>query len=157
MRRSIVALVFAVLAAGSALAATVSIINPQPPAGNTGRVETVMDATAVASTATVSSNALDLAYAQFYGLWYKCTSASSTPSVSIVWSESPTTESTDFVAVGTAGGSSPIVSSLTDETAHILSLQVPPMRYGRASVTGAGGNPADTLCTLKMFAQGQGG
>ena len=139
------------------LAATVSIINPQPPASATGRVETMMNGTAVASTGTASSDALDLAWGQFYGLWYKCTSASSTPNVSIAWYESPTTDSADFVAVGTAGGASPIVSSLTDEVGHILSLQPPPMRYARAVVTGISGNPADTVCTLKVFAQGMGG
>jgi hypothetical protein len=136
--------------------AAVTIINPQPPASSTGRVETVVNAQTVASTGTVSSNALDQAYAQFYGLWYQCTSASSTPNVSISWLESPTTESTDFVAVGTSGEAPPVISSLTDEVAHILSLQVPPMRYGRALITGISGNPADTVCTLKIFAQGAG-
>jgi hypothetical protein len=144
------------VAAAPLFAATVSVINPQPPATATGRVETLLSAQTVASTGTVSSNALDMAYGQFFGLWYQCTSASSTPNVSIAWYESPTTESTDFVSVGLSGGSPPIVSSVTDEVGHVLSLQVAPMRYSRAVVTGISGNPADTVCTLKVFVQGMG-
>jgi hypothetical protein len=158
MKRIPMLILIAILIAlgGPVAAATLTIINPQAPAQASGRVDTLVNAQSVASTGTHSSNAYDQAYSQFMGLWYQCTSASSTPNVSISWYESPTTESTEFVAVGSGGEAPPIVAGVTDEVGHVISLQPPPMRYARVVLTGISGNPADTVCSVKIFSQGLG-
>jgi hypothetical protein len=140
----------------SAWAAAVTVVNNEAPQSPAGRITKLVDAQTVASTGTYSSDAYDQAYGIFSGLWYQCVSASSTPNVQIDWLESPTTESTEFVAVGTAGGAAPIVTAVTTETAAILSLQPPPMRYGRLRLTGISGNPSDTVCNVYIFSQGLG-
>lgn len=135
-----------VLIPAVAWGAAVPVLNG--PQVQLGTAWTLVDAQTINATGSYSSDALDLTGALFFGAWYQCTSASGSPDVQIEWLESPTTEDTDFVSVVT------LESSLTAETATLKTVSPPPMRYGRVTITGNGPNPADTVCTLKLFLQG---
>jgi hypothetical protein len=127
-------------------AAPVTVINGSGEIAE-GVVYTLLNAVAVASTGTVSSNLVDQKRGGFFGLWYSCTSVSGTSAASIAWHESPTTEANDFVSVVT-------VNAAVTEATGITAISPPPMRYGRVVVTGTGANPADTLCTVKLYGAG---
>lgn len=126
--------------------APVAVLNPSGEIA-TGVVYTLHNAAVVASTGTVSSLLVDQKQGGYFGLWYSCTSVAGTAAVSLAWHESPTTEATDFVSVVT-------VNSAIAETVGISALSPPPMRYGRAVLTGLGANPADTICTVKLYGAG---
>ncbi len=108
----------------------------------------LVDAQTINGTGTYTSSIADLWHGAYFGAWYLCTSVSGAPNVMIEWLESPTTEATDFVTVVT------LVAALTAETPQLIPFFPPPMRYGQVKVTGNAGNPADTVCTVKVFVQG---
>lgn len=141
-------LLLALLAIASlpARAAEVTVLNASQTV--VGEPLTLLDAQTVNATATVQSNAVNLTARYFLGLWYKCTSTAGTPDVTLSWLESIDTESTNFVDVET------VHSALVAETAQVRSITPPPMHYGRLQVVGGGSNPADTVCTAKLFYQG---
>lgn len=134
---------------GQAVAADVPIDTTCLQGSASASVCDLFDDEAVASTATVTSNAVDLRFSRYFGAHYQCTSATGTPDVDIVWEEaSVSRDSAAFVAVVT------VADDLTAETWGLASIQPPPARYGRLSITGNAGNPADTICTVSVFRQG---
>lgn len=140
------ALVSVALSVTLAHAAVVTVLSPDNvPLGG---VVALVSAETINGTGSFTSSAVDLARGLYFGAWYLCTSATGTPAIKIEWQESPTTTDTDFVVTNT------LESSLTAETAQLKAIAPPPMRYGQVKVTGVGANPADTVCTLKVFLQG---
>lgn len=140
-------LVALLLAAPSARAAEVAVLNPSQTV--VGEPLTIFSDEPVVEDAVVLSGAINLTGRYFLGLWYKCTSATGDPDVSFAWLESIDTESTNFVNVET------IHSNLQSELPQVRSITPPPMHYGRLQLSGqAVINPADTVCTVKLFYQG---
>lgn len=132
-----------------AAAAPITIINATTPFRPGGTVFVLVTAATINGTGTVTSNGLDLSAGLYFGAWYLCTSTAGAPDVTLTWEASATTESTEFVAAVVT-----IHANLTAETAQVKQVQPPPMRYARVTVAGNAANPADTVCTVKMFVQG---
>jgi len=115
------------------------------------------DSIPVAGEVTVYTRAFPLNLAQFFGIWVKALSATSTPNVKIELEEGPTTPTTEGSAETTLfvepDGFDDIFSQINDEIAHIKTIAPVPMSYGRYKITGLTGNPADTVLTIKNFIQ----
>ncbi len=104
------------------------------------------------ATATATSSAYELTFSGVHGVWYKATSVGGTPDIKIEALQAMD-GSDDFVeSEDPAAGD--IVTNLTDETAHIKSVQLTPSKYVKIKLTGNASNPADTLVTVKLFVQG---
>lgn len=132
--------------AGSAWPAPVPVLNPSGEIAG-GVVYTLINGQTVNATATVASSLVDQMRGGYFGLWYTCASVIGTAEVSLAWHESPTTESADFVSTNT-------VDATIGDVTRIRTVAPPPMRYGRAVLVGGGTNPADTVCTVKLFGTG---
>jgi len=130
-----------------ALAADVTVLNLAA-RSPLSRLFPLLAAQTVNATASVASSAVDLSDYAFFGAWYQCTSSSGTPTVKVEFLQSPTVVDTDFVLTVT------LESALVAETAQVKAISPPPMRYGQVKITGNAGNPADTSCSLTLFAQG---
>lgn len=136
------------LACAPALAADVTVLNENS-VQVLGYPYPLIASRSVNATATVTSSAIDLSRALYFGAYYQCVSAAGTPNVDIAWQESPTKEETDFV------DTSPLVADdHTSESKTLKSIAPPPMRYGRIQVRGNAGNPADSICSVTVLMQG---
>lgn len=105
--------------------------------------------TAVASTASVTSVLVDVSSSGYFGLEYKATSASSTPSVKLEYEMAFDCSDTSLFVEPAAA--SDIEAALTAETWKIASIQPPPMGCMRIKATGDGANPADTVLNAYLF------
>jgi hypothetical protein len=116
-----------------------------------------LNAQTVNGTGSVGSDAIDLIKVGAHGIWYRCTSATGTPNIRVEWLESPSVESTEFTTQLF------LETALTSESAQLKGFDVlsTPERLGSASsshyarviLAGNTGNPADTVCTVKLFVE----
>lgn len=104
----------------------------------------------VASTASISSDAIGTASDGYFGVYYIATSVIGSPDLKIEYEMSWDDNSSNFVEPDSA---SDIESSLTSETAKIKSVQPPPMPFMRIKVTGGPSNPSDTVFTMYLYKQ----
>jgi len=105
----------------------------------------------IAGTATYTSDPIEVKTFAFFGVWYRATSATGTPDITIQYEMSYDKTSDNFVI---PEGAADIVTGLTDENPHVESLSPPPMTYIRFKVTGGAANPSDTVVNLVFFCQG---
>ena len=116
----------------------------------TGNISRVFNSDTVETEDTVTSRVFSVKSGGWFGTWYKATSATATPDVKIVYEMSYDGTAGNFVEVE---DSTDIVTNLTDETAHVESIQPPPMRYMRFKATGNAGNTSDTVVSMYLFEQ----
>lgn len=115
-----------------------------------GGVRKLFDSTAVNNQDVATSAVIPVKSGGFFGVWYKATSAASTPDIKIEYEMSYDTTAANFVE---PAGASDIATNLTGETAVVESVSPPPMAYMRIKATGNAGNAADTVLTLYLFQQ----
>ena len=110
----------------------------------------------VNATAVVYTKSFKLNNGQFFGIAARATSVLGTAAVKIELEESPLPPTTEGAAETTLfvepDGFSDIMD-ISDELMHIKAVTPIPMAYGRYKITGAGGNPADTLVRIWNFMQ----
>lgn len=147
VRRYFLLLVLAALFASRAEAADCTLKNTTPTANGTRFV--MLNGASVASTSAVSSDCLDLQLYAFFGAQYQCSSTAGSVDVAVVWQQSMERDTALFSTVET------LAANLTAETLQApVTISTPPSKYGRFLLTGQGSNNADTVCTVKLFAQG---
>lgn len=117
-----------------------------------------------ADAADILVNATDVVYTksfklnngQYFGIAARATSVIGTAAVKIELEESPLPPTTEGAAETTLfvepDGFSDIMD-ISDGLMHIKTVTPIPMAYGRYKITGAGGNPADTLVKIWNFMQ----
>lgn len=110
----------------------------------------------VNATAVVYTHTFSMKFAQFFGIAAIASSVLGTPGVKIELEEGPILPSTEGAAETTRfvepDGFSDILD-ISDEVMHIKTIAPIPMSYGRYKITGAGGNPADTIVKIWNFMQ----
>lgn len=117
-----------------------------------------------AGSADILVNATDVVYTksfklnngQYFGIAVKAVSATGTAAVKVELEESPLLPTVEGAAETTRfvepEGFSDIID-ISDELMHIKTVTPVPMTYGRYKITGAGGNPADTIVNIWNFMQ----
>lgn len=110
----------------------------------------------VNATATVYTKSFKLNNGQYFGMAAIAISSTGTAAVKIELEEGPLPPTTEGAAETTRfvepDGFSDIID-ISDELMHIKTVTPIPMAYGRYKITGAGGNPADTLVRIWNFMQ----
>ena len=112
---------------------------------------------AVASTAVIYTQSINIAYAEYFKLTYKATSTIGTPDIKIEMEcgdVPPTTEgSADTDHYVEPENASDIEASLTTETIHEKAINPPASKYIRFKITGNASNPADTVVNMWLTKQ----
>jgi hypothetical protein len=125
--------------------------NTTPIVGSDDSADILVNATAV-----VYTKAINISRGQFFGLAAKAVSATGAAAVKLELQESPIfTASLDAAADANfvePDGKSDLID-IADENMHILSPAPVAMPWMRIKITGAGGNPADTIVNLWNFMQ----
>ena len=86
-----------------------------------------------------------------FGLWIIASSVTGTPDIKVEIQQSYDDTAANYIEPATG---SVVVASIADEVAHVYSVSPSPMPYCRIQLTGAGGNPADTIVTAYWWMQG---
>lgn len=102
-----------------------------------------------AATDTTLSSAIKIGMSQYFGVYYQAVSAGGSPKVTIEYMMCYTESGTYVIPDGAPA----IVSELTGETAHIESIQPPPMPWIKFRVRGHSGNGTDTTILFAFFTQ----
>jgi hypothetical protein len=110
----------------------------------------------VNGTGVVYTKSFKLGNGQYFGMAARAASVIGTGAVKIELEESPLLPTTEGAAETTRfvepEGFSDIID-IADELMHVKTITPVPMMYGRYKITGAGGNPTDTIVNIWNFIQ----
>lgn len=113
-----------------------------------GKVETIFNDTAVATTNTSTSRAIICKSGGYFGAWIKASVGIGAPDINIVYQMSP-----DNVYWATPVTATPVVSSLITTDGTIVSINPTPMKYIRFVAYGNTANTTGTTIMMKLFTQ----
>lgn len=123
------------------------------------RVEKIVDSTgnstiSVPSNTTTYTHSFPIKSGEYFGLYYKFTSATGSPNIAMELEESyelPTTEGSSDTEWVEPDNQSDIASGVTTEIQHSIALSPIPSPFARIKMTAAASSTNDTVADLRLI------